>query len=193
MRVFSFIWIVFCAIMIELTLNENHVIDTLAQNSPIRSPGQLLPLLIGILSFGRILWLISIEHRKEIIEVLRTETKSKPHRKIYNIRRGLGISMHRIISPLAPVEITKTRTPDVSHSWPRRYLVGWLPWLSVFGFGKRALQDIEGSHSTEMQTAYQEETEVMIEPAESCQQLQSGGEEWLLEHEEAGDIETRVQ
>src|ERR1700712_2440510 len=58
LRVFNLVWIVFCAGIVEMTLNENKMIDTLAQNGNIAYPAQLLPLLIGVLSFARVLWFI---------------------------------------------------------------------------------------------------------------------------------------
>src|ERR1700745_640711 len=72
-RLFNIVWIIFCAIMIELTLNENRMLSVLAKNGGIGNPAQLLPLLVGVLSLVRILFLIYVDRRKK-----RTATASDP-------------------------------------------------------------------------------------------------------------------
>ena len=73
-RVFNLFWILFCLLMVEMTLNKNHMRRTIAQDGGIRFPSQLLPLLIGGLSFIRVLWLIYAEGRDRVDDERRLAT-----------------------------------------------------------------------------------------------------------------------
>jgi len=140
-----------------MTLNQNHLLGTLAQHSDVRPPAQLLPLLIGVLSFARTLWLIFDEHGKTIAKILRTEAENakilraeaenEPPKILHNIRRGFEITVRRIISPLSVSSSTvstdgseqsQSHMPHGFHPWHQRYLVAWMPWLSIFKFWRRS-------------------------------------------------------
>jgi len=142
-------WIIFCAVMIELTLNENHMLLTLSKWGNIAFPAQLVPLLVGVLSFARVLWLMLMDWADE--EAPSGEEpghpETHPHRTAYvkTLRGGL-----RLLPPwtkaakkprraVAEPENMKDRHKPIHY----RFLVGYLPWLSVFPFWRRELRDIE--------------------------------------------------
>lgn len=135
--------------MVEMTLNKNHMRRTIAQDGGIRFPSQLLPLLIGGLSFIRILWLIYAEYRDRVKEASdsnnarfqRQETMTKP-----SLRNGygLGLAFLKILSPArqprdAPIfELEQENLPTLLRPGHHRYLVALLPWLSTFNSWKLA-------------------------------------------------------
>jgi hypothetical protein len=154
MRLFNFFWIVFCAAIIEMTLNENHMLDVLSQNiDGLRSPAQLVPLCIGAASFLRTCYLIIHEHGKNVVEILHEEAIGSPTSTIYKIRRAVELTIHRFVFPAA----MHGQNPDdhseeaLGHTgvapenrqghysahgnYPAwvRYAVAYLPWLASFG------------------------------------------------------------
>lgn len=91
---------------VEFTLNFNHVVGVLAGQSNDASAGQLLPLLIGLLSFVRILWILYKE-------------------RISEGGASLGSS--------APREANAFATERVSvRQLSYGLLTAWLPWLNCF-------------------------------------------------------------
>ena len=152
MRAFNMVWIVFCAAMIEMTLNDNNMLQTLARHSNVSAPAQLLPLLIGTLSFARTVWLIFCEHGSEILEAVHTETAGmEPRSRGQKFRLGFHLSIQRLISPLSGVSSgrpreasVRTQTSFIHRPWHQRYLVAYLPWLSIFGFWRKVLDQDEG-------------------------------------------------
>lgn len=56
----NLVWLLFCAITVECTLNFNHVYGVLGgpDGSQLQLPGQLLPFLIGTFSFVTLLYLL---------------------------------------------------------------------------------------------------------------------------------------
>ena len=132
-----------------MTLNRNNMLQTLSQFGHISTPAQLLPLLVGTLSFVRTLWLIFQKHGKAIMNTLREEAEKAENETpkfLHRVRRALEITIRKIISPLSVSSDIAVSTVDRerSHSNPplrfhpmhHRYLVAWLPWLSVFKFWK---------------------------------------------------------
>jgi hypothetical protein len=121
--------------MIEMTLTDNHMLGVLAQNgSQIASPAQLLPLLIGALSFLRVLWLIFREWREEHLN----HSEDDPE--------------HKHIMRLIP-EIKRRKTSEESALHKRklqgrhllfknryaRYTLTWMPWLAELMTRKSAI------------------------------------------------------
>src|ERR1700760_1556482 len=104
-RVFNISWILFCAIMVELTLNQNHMISTLAQSGGIGNPAQLLPLLVGILSFFRVLFLIYIDQNKKRTFTTLDQTTSKRQSPSATI---FGIKFRGIFAPTAALSRANT-------------------------------------------------------------------------------------
>jgi len=156
MRTFNIFWIVFCAVQIELTLVYNNVQQALVAHANISAPAQLLPLLVGTLSFARTLWLIIYEHGNSILDTLRTEADGmEPKSHAENIRRGFHLTIQRFISPLSgePLPLHReasvvSHTPFHLRPWHERYLVAYLPWLAIFGFWKKIVDEDQGLPTT---------------------------------------------
>jgi len=152
MRSFNLFWIVFCAAMIEMTLNDNNMLQTLAKHSNVSAPAQLLPLLVGTLSFARTVWLIFYEHGNEILQAVRTETAGmEPRTRAEKFRLGFHLSIQRFISPTSGGNVGRPREASVqTHTaftlrpWHQRYLVAYLPWLSIFGFWQKVVDEDQG-------------------------------------------------
>jgi hypothetical protein len=174
LRIFNIFWIIFCAVMIEMTLNYNHMLQALEQYGHIGVPAQLLPLLVGTLSFARVLWLIYAEGKKRAKEASdngqarfeRRETETKP--SLHN-GYGLGFNFLKIFSPSArprdaPIfELDAPALPPLLRPWHHRYLVALFPWLSTFRFWRLAERnngssvDIERSTPSDMKTEFPED------------------------------------
>ena len=148
-RVFNLVWIIFCANIIEMTLVKNNMRKALSQYSHISSPAQLLPLLVGTLSFIRTLWKIFQQHGKTIANTLRDDAEKAENEApkfLHRVRLVFEITIRKIISPLSVssdiagstvhLERSHSNTPHRFHPLHHRYLVAWLPWLSVFKFWK---------------------------------------------------------
>jgi hypothetical protein len=152
---------IFCLLMVEMTLNKNHMRRTIAQDAGIQFPSQLLPLLIGGLSFIRVLWLIYAEGRDRVKDASdfnnerfeRKETMTKP--SLWN-GYGLGLAFLNILSPSrqprnAPIfALDEDNLPAILRPWHHRYLVALLPWLSTFDSWKMADRS-DASLDTEQQ------------------------------------------
>lgn len=174
--------------MVEVTLNKNKITGVLGSSineGGIAYPAQLLPMLIGALSLVRILFLLYRQWsrskeakegnaRKEFATKLGTSPQS-PQVSRYTTGGGLGLHTtlsptEHSFSPSAVSEGTTVVSPGQDHSSsfdrPRylRYLVAWLPWLSVYDLwtnpngGHARLPDMEddsrGSPLLNMRTAY---------------------------------------
>lgn len=143
---------VFCAVLIEMTLNENHMLQTVAKFGHIAFPAQLIPLLIGVLSFARVLWLIFLEWvDSEDAEAAANEEQGHP--VVHPHRSEYANSVRGVLRLLPPWSNTKRDRPAVATK-PEdrkdrhkpihyRWLVGYLPWLSIFPFWRHELRDIE--------------------------------------------------
>jgi hypothetical protein len=152
--------------MVEKTLGKNNMLGTLSQYSHIVYPSQLLPLLVGALSFLRVLWLIYAEGKERVKEASdtgharfeRRETGTKP-----SLRNGygLGLNFFKIFLPSGrprndPVfELEQPLLPPLFRPWHHRYLVALFPWLSTFKFwrlaeGNGGSLDIERSTPSDM-------------------------------------------
>jgi hypothetical protein len=174
-RVFNLFWIIFCASMIEMTLNKNHMLKTLAQNGNIGYPSQLLPLIVGALSFLRVIWLIYDEWKKHRREASRTsdtrfeaarQTTKKP--SLYNYY-GFSLNIIKIFSPSTRLDTTPAfefehpNLPCTLRPWHQRYAVALLPWLSTFDFWRIADEchpspDIERSRRSETGKGFEEDS-----------------------------------
>jgi hypothetical protein len=128
--------------MIELTLNYNHMLSVVAQTGAIGTPAQLLPFIIGAISFLRILYLIYKES-KEAAEKAAEESDLPPLTFMQTVRK--------LISPSArwgPPATTDHDDSYMVHPWHRRYIVSWLPWLTVSKFWRRQAVTSVGSSPT---------------------------------------------
>jgi len=164
--------------MVEMTLNKNNMLQTLAQHGGIQYPAQLLPLLIGTLSFIRVMWLIYREGRERVQEATdegnerfqRHETMTKP--TLWN-GYGLHRAFLKILSPSrkprnVPIfELQPETPPSMLRPWYHRYLVALFPWLSTFESWKLGI----GTNELDLERSAPEDTgnnfpqDVKIEPS----------------------------
>jgi hypothetical protein len=142
-RVYNLVWIVFSAVSVELILIWNHSTEVLGPNGNISYPAQLLPMMIGALSFIRICWIVIYRwlypepdccDENEIPAGRSTKSNGVPS---VTPNAGLGL----ISSP--PLDSAAAGTgqdygQSITHhrSLATRYLVAYLPWLSQFEFWK---------------------------------------------------------
>jgi hypothetical protein len=138
------------------------MLQTLAKWGNIAFPAQLIPLLVGVLSFARVLWLILSDwvESREGKDASNEEQVSTRHARGTKFLRGII----RLLPPWTdapprgrPVVVGHVDKRDRHKPIHYRYLVGYLPWLSVFPFWKRELRDIENPSAQE---TLKEEAEV---------------------------------
>ena len=128
--------------MVELTLRWNHVKDVLGPNGNISYPAQLLPMMIGALSFLRILWLLFQRLRNPSVdsydgnEATQQKVGGSSGASTDNPRAGLGLLHY---SPATNAVIEGEDYDDslaLNRSPIERYTVAYLPWMSQFEFWK---------------------------------------------------------
>jgi hypothetical protein len=140
----NLVWIIWSMVMIEVTLNYNHVANVLGENGRIFFPSQLIPMTIGICGFIRVGYLRfeqwrDPEGRKPSLE----DDEPMPQRQS-TIPRGKDI--FRMFAPVSPPGVMKMTSEE---SLPQefedsdidkdmegqpawwRYTVAWLPWLNT--------------------------------------------------------------
>ena len=144
-------------LVIEITLNENNVIDVIGgrratSNGYILTPGQLLPMLIGAFSFVRILytaWELWRSPEGDITPSL-GRNDSRRYSKVQrdSVR---GVNVFQLFSTgIAGAEAggehdqTQNEWHDGNHdpfkdlrerlNWWQRSMITWLPWLSLIYF-----------------------------------------------------------
>jgi hypothetical protein len=164
------------------------MLDTIAKKGTrIAVPAQLLPLIVGALSFVRVCWLIFAEkseerrrRRREAREAaartagdeceaegwdtattptnaamstaVSTASKRPALNRWSTASSSVGLGIRHFFSPNLgrPTPMTPAATPNTDvfdehehghaeshagyHPWHRRYVVAWLPWLSLFEF-----------------------------------------------------------
>jgi hypothetical protein len=171
MRVYNLVWIVLCILIIENTLAENHMLRTLAKYGDIAFPAQLLPLLVGALSFLRVVWLIYVEW-SEGSEALPSHTNldgtnegSRANDKEHPIESFSNLSSRYTAilrwirgnrTAALPADAYDDENEDgialSSRPIHHRYAVALLPWLSTLDFWKQPKRKLtsaeEGSTPT---------------------------------------------
>lgn len=105
----------------EFTLNDNHVMGVLAQ-AGLASAGQLLPLLIGFFSFGRLGWIIYKDYKGK--------TKEERKASINSLERSLGQGKWKKMFSL---KLRKKKPGHLMYD----LLTHWMPWLNCFPSWKR--------------------------------------------------------
>jgi len=120
-------WLIFSALTVELTLNFNHANLVLGGQS-LSLPSQLLPFLVGLFGFIRTSYVFV---QKKWINISPAETLPTSRNVGSDVlradpapggRRRFG---PRVLSNISELGRRQQR------SWPIRYLVAWLPWLSL--------------------------------------------------------------
>ena len=120
----------------EATLVNNHVENVLASDS-FASAGQLLPLLIGMFSAGRLGWIIYNDHRK-----------GDAHEAMHNLDSQLGDKKQW--KDMFSLKLRKEKPGHLLFD----LLTHWMPWLNCFPSWRRmrtptfSLQDAESASTT---------------------------------------------
>jgi hypothetical protein len=144
LRVGNLLWLLFSAVMVECTLNFNSiggVLGGMGRKNTIALPGQLLPFLIGLLGFVNLMYTVFIEKyvnaQPSEMSALTAAVEASLQPAIVGAK---GASGGAEPMPIGPDGITTTpeaadaqsyRGSQIHRSWGIRYLVGWLPWLSL--------------------------------------------------------------
>ena len=118
--------------MVELTLNWNHVENVVGNNGHMSYPAQLLPLIIGILGFVRILYIVYRDYRPHKVDQIASAEEGQA-------ANGLGAQPEKETaeggedhSYCGSDEVPEDFDINVrDRSLTLRYLIAWLPWLSV--------------------------------------------------------------
>lgn len=141
---FNFFWIIFSIVCVELTLRLNHM-DNVRSLRDI-GPGQLIPLLIGIISLLRVIysilrvrlrWVKGEEtgesakiHCCDHFKCHRSGTARTADSSILSSRRatyGAGENSH-----VLPAAHTGPSQPRRHLHLLHRFILAWLPWLGLF-------------------------------------------------------------
>jgi hypothetical protein len=143
----NLLWIIWSMIMIEMTLNYNHVANVLGENGRIFFPSQLIPLTISVCGFFRVVYLRWEQWRNPGFKPSLADDPPVPQKQS-TIPKGK--SFFKMFSPgtLPPGAITpgggdvqesvkmvfedSDLDPDMEGQpawW--RYLASWLPWLAA--------------------------------------------------------------
>lgn len=136
LRILNLIWLVYSILLVEFSLNFNNINAVLGgpHTGELHLPAQLLPLLIGAFGFVRSCSLL--------FESWRSTGHNEPF--VCNpVAPRQARTMHIRDIPLAFSPAMARNSTTESHddneidkiergrSWPVRYLVSWLPWLSL--------------------------------------------------------------
>ncbi|KAF9873161.1 hypothetical protein CkaCkLH20_09324 [Colletotrichum karsti] len=147
LRWLNLAFLIYSMLLVEFTLNFNHVNAVLGgpHNNELHLPAQLLPLLIGSFGFVRTCYLLFESWRspEDIDPSLSAPPTPVAARTMHTRDVLLLFSPAMARRPTTfhdPDEIDKTAK---QRGWPVRYLVAWLPWLSLLGFFQErpALED----------------------------------------------------
>ncbi|EXJ64485.1 hypothetical protein A1O7_00821 [Cladophialophora yegresii CBS 114405] len=157
---FNLCWLVFAIVSIEMTLNKNHIRNVLGAGGT-RGAGQVIPALIGLISFFRVLYELARQHvpwlkrKEDAPDAYDLISPAEP-----KDAKGLGLTNGAYSSDLGPqdtggVSATLKRPPTVlyppagttgTHRPPRqkrslshRILLAWLPWLNMFKWARQSL------------------------------------------------------
>lgn len=115
-----------------MTLNKNYMLNTLASYGEIAYPAQLVPLIVGILSLVRVLWLIYCEWKNSPRDGT-TRNAWCTYQYFLDI-----LWCPSKLDDTASGESAGPNTPYTLRPWHHRYLVAYLPWLSMLSFWKMA-------------------------------------------------------
>ncbi|OAL20685.1 hypothetical protein AYO22_08694 [Fonsecaea multimorphosa] len=141
LRVGNFLFIVWSMILVECTLNFNHVKEVLGPGGRIFFPDQLIPMIIGTFSFLRLGYKV-LEKWRDPDDDPSLPTELKPSKtqqdfpgpkRIFKLFAPPTSSAHP--RPQAPEDMPPEDTDidQIVQDEPirLRYLVTWLPWLSL--------------------------------------------------------------
>ncbi|KAL5322090.1 hypothetical protein ACEPPN_010059 [Leptodophora sp. 'Broadleaf-Isolate-01'] len=141
-RILNFLWLIYSALLIEFSLNFNNATAVLRgrdNGNELHLPAQLLPLLIGTFGLVRVLYLVVRSKRSpEDTEPSLLDTYSPKRSRTLKVRNLLlafspAMSRDSTITKYDPDEVDEL---ERGRPWHVRYLVAWLPWLSILKYFK---------------------------------------------------------
>jgi hypothetical protein len=132
----------YSVLMVEMTLNYNHVTAVLGgpDDNELHLPSELLPLLIGAFGFLRTCWLKFEEWRSPSCADP-SVAASPPARARRSRTMRLGVRVFQAFSESLAADAGRRAEHEAAEldelergrPRPERYLVAWLPWLSLLG------------------------------------------------------------
>lgn len=135
------IWIIWSVILVEVSLNFNHVGAVLGgpNDNEVHLPSQILPLLVGLFGFVRTIFLAFKDWRAVDGDMEPSEAGPTEYHRSRTMK--FGLDMFQAFSPGMAKDIEhKEHKPDEvddlesKRSRKVRYLVAVLPWLSLLEY-----------------------------------------------------------
>lgn len=141
LRVANLLWIVWSMVVVEITLNYNHVKEVLGPGNRIFFPSQLIPLIIGCFSIIRLGYKVLKKWRDPDDDpslpvdprTSGTRQEFPPKFRIFKLFAPPTDVLHAAPGPLRHPPPRDGDIDRVMEAAPvrLRYLVSWLPWLSL--------------------------------------------------------------
>jgi hypothetical protein len=138
----NLIWLMFSVLLVEFTLSFNHVTAVLGgpNDNELHLPSELLPLLIGAFGFVRICWL-KFEEWRSPSDPNPSIVVTSPHPRRSRTMR-FGIRVLQAFSESLAVDTARKEAHEAAEadeleqgkSTASRYLVAYLPWLSLLKY-----------------------------------------------------------
>jgi len=139
LRVGNLVWLLFSAVTVEVTLNFNHVHGVLGgqHDGGLQLPSQLLPFLIGLFSFLRIIYYLLRESFGVRDDTGKNKKCDDPSEEKV---KSTVLVLPEATSPGKTEAGGKSTPPPppradsyhiIARSLVVRLLVGWLPWLGI--------------------------------------------------------------
>ncbi|KAH6685299.1 hypothetical protein F5X68DRAFT_19422 [Plectosphaerella plurivora] len=122
-RIFNIAWLIFSALMVEFTLNFNHINGVLGgPHNDLSNPGQLLPFLVGLFGFVGTLY-----------AVIKDRYFPKPEEGVLS---PTALDFDFSNRPISSQGRSNTRDRRLDQQQEKRsvvvrYLVAWMPWLGL--------------------------------------------------------------
>ena len=189
-------WIIWSMVMVEVTLNYNHVANVLGENGRIFFPSQLIPMTIGICGLVRVGYLRFEQWRDPVGKKPSLENDGPMPQKQSTFPKGRDV--FRMFAPETPPgPITKVESEEAlpqvfedsdldsdmagQAAW-WRYTVAWLPWLNSvkqwWAFRQPVKQPVIGPHD------HVEPAHILSPPAGD---LQAGNKPQTRKEQEKGE------
>lgn len=144
----NLIWIIYSAVLVEVTLNFNNITGVLGGRNgggtTLHLPGQLLPLLIGTFGMVRTLYLLyaalrSADDENPSLPASTTPTRARTLRA-RNVLLAFSPAMDRDARSKR-YDPNEDGELERNMRWPVRYLVAWLPWLTLLPYFQHRASD----------------------------------------------------
>jgi hypothetical protein len=135
----NLLWLIFSGLLVEFTLTFNHITAVLGgpHDNELHLPSELLPLLMGAFGFVRICWLKFEDWRSPgDTDPSLAKSDDLPHRS-RTLRFGkrmlqvFSASLAKDEARKAEHDANEVDELEKNKSRISRYLVAWLPWLSL--------------------------------------------------------------